>query len=55
MRTIDLDRELNFADRAYIREKYHETVKDWICDGIAYPLTFCVAFWCAVSIVDKLL
>lgn len=53
--TIDIDRDLTSIDRDLIRISYHEQVKSWISEGIAYPITLAVSFWCIMSIIEKLI
>ena len=54
LKDIDLDRDLNFREKAFIRSAYHERVKEWISDAYVYPITLCVAFWCMMAVLEKI-
>jgi hypothetical protein len=52
---IDLEKDLSPQEREFIRIVYHEQVKDWFCDGIVFPLTYCISLICLMRFVGMLL
>lgn len=52
---IDLEKALSPQEREFIRIVYHEQVEDWFCDGIVFPLTYCISLICLMRFVGMLL
>ena len=51
---IDLEKDLTYRDREYLRLKHHEWVKDMFCDAYVYPFALCVGFWCLMSVLEMI-
>lgn len=52
---IDLEKDLTYLDREYLRLKHHEWVKDMFCDAYVYPFALCVGFWSLMTVLEKII
>ena len=52
---IDLEKDLSPKEREFIRIVYHEQVKDWFCEGIVFPVTYCISMICLMRFVELML
>ena len=52
---IDLEKDLTYRDREYLRLQHHEWVKDMFCDAYVYPFALCVGFWCVMAVLENII